>query len=107
MTNDKRLIESIDNGEGFRGYRKYLRCESIKSLCNRHYVADKSYSSYKKSKHYNFSSINYTEYLLDNLDKTISYTEYIAENINEEYDISYSDYLAESIDKKYNIKYGN
>lgn len=85
------------------GYRKYLRCESIKSLFDRHYVADKSSSTFQKSKHY--KSISYSDYIVENLDKTISYTEYLSENIDN--NISYSDYLSEEINKNYKIKYGN
>ena len=41
--------------------------------------------------------INYSQYVVESLDKTIAYSEYIAENINNF--TSYSEYLAEEIKK--------
>jgi len=41
--------------------------------------------------------INYSQYVVESLDKTIAYSEYIAENINNF--PSYSEYLAEEIKK--------
>lgn len=41
--------------------------------------------------------INYSQYVVESLDKTIAYSEYVAENINNF--ASYSEYLAEEIKK--------
>lgn len=42
--------------------------------------------------------VNYTQYISEQIDRTISYTEHIAEQIDRT--ISYSEYTAEKIDKK-------
>jgi len=42
--------------------------------------------------------VNYSEYVSEQIDKSMSYTEYVADNISSI--ISYSEYLAEPIIKK-------
>ena len=42
--------------------------------------------------------VNYSEYVAEQIDKSMSYTEYIAEQIDRT--ISYSEYTVEKIDKK-------
>jgi len=45
--------------------------------------------------------MNYAEYLLESLNRTIEYTEYVAESVNKDY----VNYVAESVNK--NIDYVN
>ena len=48
-------------------------------------------------------AISYSEYICENVSKSIDYTEYLAEQLN--ITISYTEYIAENIDK--NISYTN
>jgi hypothetical protein len=43
-------------------------------------------------------SMQYNEYIAEHLDNAITYTEYIADSLNTLNDISYSDYIAPEID---------
>lgn len=62
-------------------YDIFLRSQSIKKIFKGEQV-DKSYKAYKRSKWYTpISSIGYTEYLSDMLDKSISYSEYLSSNM--------------------------
>lgn len=69
-------------------YDIFLRSQSIKKIFKGEQV-DKSYKAYKKSKWYTLtnqkklsnSNITYTEYLLDNLNKSIDYSDYLSSNM--------------------------
>ena len=63
-------------------YYVFLRSQSIKKIFKGEQV-DKFYKAYKKSKWYTpvtDSNIAYTEYLYDNLNKSISYSDYLSSN---------------------------
>jgi hypothetical protein len=51
----------------------------------------------KKLRSQKSSSIDYSAYLAENIDKTISYSEYISEHLDK--NISYSEYLSENLSK--------
>lgn len=62
-------------------YDIFLRSQSIKKIFKGEQV-DKSYKAYKKSKWYTpITNSAYTEYLLDNLNKSIDYSEYLSSNM--------------------------
>jgi hypothetical protein len=46
------------------------------------------------------NSIDYAEYIMDNVEKSMQYSEYLANQINST--INYSDYLAECLETKEN-----
>jgi hypothetical protein len=75
------------------GYKRFIRIQKIK------YTLDNSYTKgyakeYLSSKYYidlnvsyqsyvteHIKGIDFSEYIIENLDRTISYTEYITENL--------------------------
>ena len=61
-------------------YDVFLRSQSIKKIFKGEQV-DKSYEAYKRSKWYTPITNSYTEYLLDNLNKSINYSEYLSSNM--------------------------
>ena len=61
-------------------YDIFLRSQSIKKIFKGEQV-DKSYEAYKRSKWYTPITNSYTEYLLDNLNKSINYSEYLSSNM--------------------------
>lgn len=75
--NNKDLLIGVE-GIDRRGYKLYLRSESIKKIflsTN----SDKSYTTFLNSKWYRISNTEYSQYLSDMLDQRISYTEYLSE----------------------------
>lgn len=90
----------------YKGYRRYLRTQSVKSIFDKSYQPLKDISYFRSSKFYDpyvgWSAHGYTEYIAEKLDKTINYTEYLSSKVtNTNTYIQYSDYLAEEIDKKF------
>lgn len=106
MTNSERLnIYNLHR----KDYRRYLRVESIKGLFRKSYKPLKGSDYFQTSKFYGpyiGKSNGYTEYsnyLAEQLDKTINYTEYLADKVsNSNTYIKYSEYIAEEINKKFN-----
>lgn len=75
--NNKDLLIGVE-GIDRRGYKLYLRSESIKKIflsTN----SDKSYTTFLNSKWYRISNTEYSQYLCDMLDQSISYTEYLSD----------------------------
>lgn len=107
MTNYKIINKWIGSPEyqHYKGYRRYLRTQSIKSLFNESYQPLKDISYFKTSKFYNPYagwSTGYTEYVAEQVDKTINYTEYLTGEVKDTNNyIKYSEYLAEEINKKF------
>lgn len=89
------IVKGIDMADR-ESYLLYLRSETIKKIYNPLYVPDKSYDGYRNSKFYVIVGFNYSQYLAENIDKSISYSEYVSESIS---GIDYSSYLAENINK--------
>lgn len=78
--NNYELLKGVDSIDR-KGYRLYLRSESIKKFIDPLYKVDKSFASFKNSKFYNTGYFSFSSYICESLDKTISYTEYLALNL--------------------------
>jgi len=106
MTNSERL--NIYNSHR-KDYRRYLRVESIKGLFRKSYKPLKGIDYFQTSKFYgpyigkSNSYTEYSNYLAEQVDRTISYTEYLSDKVcNSNTYIKYSEYIAEEINKKFN-----
>lgn len=112
MTNTEIIKSWIGSPEyqHHKGYRRYLRTQSIKSLFNESYQPLKDIDYFRSSKFYDayagWSSTSYTEYVAESLEKNLNYTNYLSSGVtNKNSYISYSEYIAEEINKKFIIKY--
>ena len=108
MTNSKMIKKwiAIPEYQHYKGYRRYLRVQSIKLLFNESYKPLKDIDYFKSTKFYDpyagWSSTSYTEYITESLEKTIDYTEYlVGKATNTNTYIKYSEFLTEEINKKF------
>jgi hypothetical protein len=112
MNNDvKQLFKQVKNSRKYINYGKYLAESLDRSISYSEYISENiQYSPYtsevnlfelsdvdfykeiKNSRRH----IRYSDYICENLNKSINYSEYVSEHIDT---ISYTAYLAESLSK--------
>ena len=108
MRNSDRLniYHSSTRNHYRKDYRRYLRVESIKGLFRKSYKPLKDIDYFQTSKFYgpyigkSNSYTEYSNYIANELDKTINYTEYLSGKVtNTNSYVEYSDYLIDKINK--------
>jgi hypothetical protein len=117
MNNDvKQLFKQVKNSRKYINYGKYIGESLDRSISYSEYISSEyiseniQYSPYKSEVNlFELSDedfykeiknsrrhIRYSDYICENLNKSINYLEYVSEHIDT---ISYTDYLAESLSK--------
>jgi hypothetical protein len=76
------------------GYKRFTRVEKIKFLLDNSYIkgSAKEYLNSKFYKNFNISQ-QFSEYISEQIDKTINFTDYLKVNIDRT--IAYTEYVAE------------